>query len=141
MAGITSGTDLRISVATNPLAYATSCSLSMSAETRESVSKDSTSSWQDSTVGQLSASLSFEGFFTIDDTINSNNREDFEGLFDNFSGKTQIAWTFSTGTTGDVEYSGNGYITSLDSSAPVEENATYSGTITVTGAVSKATIA
>lgn len=141
MAGITSGTDLRISVATIPLAYATNCSLSMSAETRESISKDSTSSWQDSSVGQLSASLSFEGFFTIDDTINSNTREDFEGVFDVFAAKTQVAWKFSTGVTGDVEYSGNGYITSLEANAPVEEDATYSGTITVSGAVAKATIA
>lgn len=140
MAGITSGTDLRIQVETVALAYATNCTLSMSAETRESISKDSTSSWQDSTVGQLSATLSFEGFFTIDDTINSNTREDFEGIFDVFSGKTQIAWKFTTGTTGDVEYSGNGYITTLEATAPVEENATYSGTITVTGAVSKTTI-
>lgn len=138
--GLISGTDLRIEVGTTPLGYATNCTLSQTAETRESVSKDSTSSWAEFTVGQLSASLSFEGFFSFDDTINSNAREDVEGLWDNFSGKTSITWKFTDSASGNVEWSGSGFVTSLEFAAAVEENATYSGTITVSGAVSKATI-
>lgn len=137
---VISGTNLRIYDDTTPLGYATSCSLSMSAETRETISKDSTSSWSDSEVGQLSASLSFEGFFSEDTSINAVTVKSIEDIFTKFKNKTAISWRFTTDTVDDVVYSGSGYFTSLEYSAPVEENATYSGTITVTGAVTQATI-
>ena len=139
--GLISGTDLRIQLGTTPLGYATSCTMSLSAETKESISKDSTSSWSEVTIGQLSGSLGFEGLLSFDDTINSVAVEDVEGIYDNFAAKTSVTWKFTDSTTGNIEWSGSGFITSLELGAPVEENATYSGTITMSGAPSKATIA
>lgn len=138
--GVINGTNLRIKIGTDPLAYATSCALDLSAETLESVSKDSVASWSSSTVGQLSGSLSFEGFYTEDATISSDDRENPNTLFDAFAAKTLISWEFSTATSGDTKYTGSGYITALNFTGPVEENATYSGTITVSGAVTQGSV-
>lgn len=137
---VVNGTDLRIYNDTKPLGYATSCTLDMSAETRETLSKDSVSSWAESEVGQKSATLSFEGFYSEDTTINSNDVESGVDIFDDFAAGTAISWRFSTDTASDVEFYGSGYITSYSITTPVEENSTYSGTITVSGQVQKRTI-
>jgi TP901-1 family phage major tail protein len=134
---VVNGTNLRIYDGAVPLGYATSCTLDMSSETRETLSKDSVSSWAEFEVGQLSATLSFEGFFSEDTTINSNTVKSIRDIFTKFSAKTAISWRFTTDTATEVQYSGSGYITALNYSAPVEENATYSGTITVNGAVTQ----
>lgn len=138
--GVISGTNLRIYNGTDPYGYATSCTLDMSAEVRETLSKDSVSSWAENEVGQLSATLSFEGFFSEDTTINSTNVENVSDLFGDFSGKTAVSWRFTTDATGEAVWSGSGYITSLSFTGNVEENATYSGTITVSGAITEADI-
>ena len=138
--GVVNGTNLRIYDDTVPLGYATSCTLDMSAETRETVSKDNVASWGESEVGQLSATLSFEGFFSEDTTIGATTVKSVEDLFTKFAAKTAISWRFTTDVSTEVVYSGSGYITAFNLSAPVEENATYSGTITVTGAVTQGSI-
>lgn len=138
--GVINGTNLRIYDGTVPLGYATSCTLDMSAETRETLSKDSVSSWAESEVGKLSGSLSFEGFFSEDVLINAVAVKSIEDIFTKFSGKTAISWRFTTDVSASVVYSGSGYLTAVNVSAPVEENATYSGTITISGAVTQGTV-
>lgn len=140
MAGVVNGTDLRIYDGGVPLGYATSCTLDMTAETRETLHKDGVSSWAESEVGQLSASLSFEGFFSEDTTINAVTVKSVEDIFTKFAAKTAISWTFTTDVTGEVVYSGSGSLTSLSYNAGVEENSTYSGSITVSGAVTQGTV-
>jgi predicted secreted protein len=139
--GVIKGTNFRIYDGTVPLGYATSCSLSMSAETTETISKDSVASWAESEVDTKSATLSFEGFASEDVEINTVDVKSIEDLFTKFSAGTAISWRFTTDVSTTVVYSGSGYITSFDISAPVGENATYSGTITVTGAVTQGSIA
>lgn len=138
--GVINGTNLRIYDGGVPLGYATSCSLDLSAETRETISKDSVASWSESEVGTLSGSLSFDGFFSEDTTINAVTVKSIEDIFTKFAAKTAISWSFTTDVLGTVIYSGSGNITSLNFSAPVEENSTYSGTITVSGAVTQGTV-
>lgn len=134
------GTLLRIRIGDVAIGYATSCSLEMSAETRQTVSKDSVASWQENEVGTLSASLTFEGFYTEDEALTPGTRKSFADIYALFAGKTPVSWSFSTDVTGDDVYSGSGFITALSASAPVEENSTYSGTITVSGAITKGTV-
>lgn len=141
MAGVVNGTNLRLSVGGNPIAYATSCTLDYSAETRETVSKDSPGNgWKEVEPGQLSATLSIESLYTEDTTVNSATRENTKDLFDAFAGKTQVAWEFTTGVTGETTYSGNGYFTSGSITGAAEENATASHTIAVDGAVTSAAV-
>ena len=139
--GVVNGTNLRIYDATVPLGYATSCTLDMSAETRETISKDSVASWAESEISTKSATLSFEGFFSEDTVINTVTVQDVTAIYTKFAAGTAISWRFTTDVSTEVVYSGSGYITALNFSAPVDENATYSGTITVSGAVTQGAIA
>jgi len=138
--GVVNGTNLRISIGGDPVAYATSCSLSMSREELDTLSKDSVSSWKSSKVGTKSATLSGSGLYTEDATISSADRQNPNTLFDAFDGGTLVTWEFTTGVTGDTKYSGSGYITELSFTGEVEQNATYDFTLSVAGAVTQATI-
>jgi len=139
--GVINGTLLRVTLGGDKTIYATSSTLSMSMETRETINKDNTGSWASAEAGTKSATLTFEGQYSQDDTVDAEARVDGPGIFTLFDAGTAVSWKMTTGVTGDDEYSGTGLITSFEVSAPVEENSTYSGTITVTGAITKATIA
>jgi hypothetical protein len=134
------GTLLRIRIGDVAIGYATSCGLDLSRETSQTVSKDSVSSWQESEPRAKSGSLTFEGFYTESETINSETRKSFGDIFALFDAGTSVAWSFSTDETGADTYTGNGFISALSAAAAVEETSTYSGTITVTGAVTKGTV-
>jgi hypothetical protein len=92
--GVIKGTNFRIYDGTVPLGYATSCSLSMSAETTETISKDSVASWAESEVDTKSATLSFEGFASEDISINAVTVKSIEDLFTKFAAGTAISWRF-----------------------------------------------
>jgi hypothetical protein len=142
MAGVVNGTDLRLSVGGNPIAYATSCTLDYTAETRETVSKDSAGNgWKSVEVGQLGATLSIESLYTEDVLVSAVARENTKDLFDAFAGKTLVTWEFTTGVSTETKYSGSGYFTSGSITGAAEENATSSHTIAVDGAVTSAAVA
>jgi hypothetical protein len=104
--GVIKGTNFRIYDATVPLGYATSCSLSMSAETTETISKDSVASWSESEVDTKSATLSFEGFASEDvELLTRLHVKSIEDLFTKFSAGTAISWRFTTDVSGTVVYS------------------------------------
>ena len=75
----------------------------------------------------------------------------FDGLMDytDANGGKEIAhklltrqkcdFSFGTASTGDTIYTGEGFISSCEISGTMEEATTYSGTITVTGAIVEST--
>ena len=137
--GVINGTNLRVYASGNAIAYATSCTLSMSKDFNETFHKDNAvtaSGWRTiQTEGQQkTATINVEGLYN-DDGANNTPAE----LFDIFDDNTLIEWKLSTEVTGDEYYSGSGYITSLEFTGQVEENATFSATIDVSGTVTKAT--
>ncbi|MEL6658960.1 MAG: phage tail tube protein [Bacteroidota bacterium] len=134
------GTDLRIYVNGNPIGHATSCTLDLSKEIRETVSKDNVGNWAEKEGGQKSATLQFEGFVTNDATLNSVTVNTAEDLFDAFDSDSLIAFAFSDKVSTNVEYTGNSIMSALSFGAPVNENATHSGSLEVTGPVNKVTI-
>lgn len=135
------GTLMRVTLGGDEVIHPTNCTMSLSMETRETISKDNTGSWADAAAGTKSGTISFEGLYSQDDTISADARVDSGGVFALFSAGTAVTWELTTGVTGDEKYSGTGLLTSFEAGFPVEENATYSGTITITGEVTKATIA
>lgn len=141
MAGVINGTSIRVFDGTTEVAYATSCTLDESAEERETLSKDSVNSYREFEVGQLSGSISFEALLSEDETVNSNNRTNYYLLRAKYAAKTAISWKLTSNTTGDVEYSGTGYITSISQTNAVEENSTFSCTIGINGAPTVGTVA
>lgn len=141
--GIISGALFRLKIATEKVVHATSSSLDISMSTTELSSKDTGGSgtWTEVTPDTLSFTGSCEALFSQDTTISSEARVTYEGLFDAMTAQTQVAALFTTDVTGDVEYSGNTYITNLTATFPEDGPATISFTLTGDGALSKATIA
>lgn len=133
--GVLNGTDFRIWVSGEAIGYSTSCSLSMSAELRETIHKDNPGSgWRTFTVGQKSASITVDAFYNTDANSAYTNRKDPDDVASLFINETQFEWQFRA-ASGDDLYSGSGYVTEMSIDSPVEDNATYSLTIEVNGAV------
>ena len=105
-----------------------SVSLSMSADLIDVTVKNN-SGRADYISGLKSATLDFEGLV---DFAHTNG---VEALFTAKDGRTSIAWVV---TDTSNTYSGNGIITDFSVSAPMEDAASYSGTITVKGEITKA---
>ena len=139
--GVINGTLMRVTLDGDEVIRPTNCTMSLSMETRETLSKDDTGAWASSAAGTKSGTISFEGLYSQDDTIDADARVDSGAVFALFDTGAAVAWELTTGVTGDEKYSGSGLLTSFEAGFPVEENATYSGTITITGAITKATIA
>lgn len=54
---------------------------------------------------------------------------------DDYNNGNVIVWKLGTGTTGDPYWTGSGFLTKFDISAPHDGNVEFSGEITTTGAV------
>ena len=133
MAGIQNATNVVLSVTNGgslqEIAHCTSASLSVNLDLRDSTTKES-GGFQANLAGLKSWELSGEGFIDVDGVA---GKADSEELFTIMMAGTKVACTF--GLSGML-YSGDGIITSFSIDAGVEENATYSITITGTGALS-----
>lgn len=141
MAGVINGTSIRVFDGTAEIAYATSCTFDESGEERETLSKDSVAGYREFEMGQLSGSISCEALLSEDVTVGGNTRVNYYTLRAKFYAKTAISWKLTSNTTGDVEYSGSGYITAISQTASVEENGTFSFTIGIDGAPTVGTVA
>jgi len=130
------GTDLILSVDGVAIAHASSNSFSSEMAMIDVSSKESAGN-QENIAGQKSFSIDFEGL-----TDFGASGYGFDNLFELLNNKTEIDWIFGDdGTAGGQEapvapkLNGKGYISSLSLDAPMEDASTYSGSITVTGAV------
>lgn len=131
---IVNATDVVLSVTTlsglEAMAHSTSASLSMSMDLRDKTSKSS-AGWQENLGGLKSWEMSGDSFVEIG---NISGKADIEELFTVWN--TGDAITVNFGATGMV-YSGQAIITSMSIDAGVEENATYSISLTGSGPLVK----
>lgn len=114
------------------IGHSTSASLSLSADLPDATTKDS-SGYNEVIAGTRTGEISFEGLIAYDDSNNVIEAADY------LLARTKIFWEFGTEETGDAVYSGAGFLNSVEMSAEMESPASYSGSITVTGSISKAT--
>jgi TP901-1 family phage major tail protein len=130
---ILNATDCVLSITTGgsyqAVAHCTSASLSMNMELRDSTTKSSTG-WQSNLGGLRSWELSSDAFVEI----GSITGADIEELWTIWEARTEVAVKF--GHT-NMEYTGNALITSISIESGVEENATYSISLTGSGALAK----
>ena len=112
--------------------HSTSASLSLSADLPDATTKDS-SGYNEVIAGTRTGELSFEGLVAYDDSNNAVEAADY------LLARTKVYWEFGTSVTGDEVYSGAGFLNAVEMSAEMESPVTYSGSITVTGAIAKAT--
>lgn len=138
------GTDLMLFKEKKALAAATSCQLTINANTLETSSKDS-GKWTANQAAKLSWTASSDNLFTIEDYTSLVDlmitREEVELQFstcsnaDSENGVPEGGWTASTDG-----YKGKAIITSIDANAADGENATYTVSFTGTGALTKVSV-
>ena len=124
------GTNLLLSVEGNTLGHTTSCSLSLSNDLPEATTKNS-NGFQEVIAGVISGELSFDGLVDYSDTANAIELADY------LLARTQITCVFGTAVTGDAIFTAEGYLSSVEQSAEMESPVSYSGSITLTGAITK----
>jgi len=115
---------------------ATSASLSVSMETRETTTKDS-AGWQENLEGLKSWSLSGDGLVTYSITGDYDTPDDLFTLLNN---RTLVKVKFGSATSGEIDYTGDAYLVSYEQEAGVEENVTYSFSFTGTGTLTQASV-
>tara|TARA_R100000329_G_scaffold34030_1_gene31703 strand:+ start:2012 stop:2476 length:465 start_codon:yes stop_codon:yes gene_type:complete len=132
---------------TQTLAFSTSASLSMTTDLRDSTTKSS-GGFQENLAGLKSYELSGDGFVDLSaNTVtgtdpfggSSGPLKAVQKLWDLWVGGTKVQVVFGTGSAGSSAktYSGDAFISSLSFEGGVEENATYSITLTGTGALTE----
>tara|TARA_Y100001937_G_scaffold35837_1_gene51414 strand:- start:452 stop:880 length:429 start_codon:yes stop_codon:yes gene_type:complete len=112
----------------SPIGHTTSSSISYSLDTPEATSKDS-GGYREIIAGVRSLDMNFDGFVTYDDATN------LEELIVFINNRTKVNIKFATALTGDVVYSVDGFLTSIESTADSESPITYSGSFSSTGSV------
>ncbi len=135
--GLMNGTTIVLSIKDadggtySPIGHATSSSISYSLDTPDATSKDS-SGYREVIAGVRSLDMSFDGFVAYDDPTS------IEELMVFINNRTKVNCKFATAITGDVVYSCDGFLTSIDYTADSESPVTYSGTFSSTGSVTTA---
>jgi predicted secreted protein len=135
MASYVNGTDLRFYKDGVAIGEATSCSMDLSLETRETLTKDNVGSWVRNEAGRRSGTLQAEGLVSYDTT-----NESVSDLFTTFENGDVVIIRFTTGDAATPYWEASAICTGLSISAAVEENSTYSASFAVNGAVTLGTV-
>ena len=116
---------------------ATSASLSTSMEVRDTTTKDS-AGWQENLESFKAWSLSGDGLVTYSISGDYDTPDD---LFTLLSNRTLVKVKFGSATSGEIDYTGDAYLTSYEQEAGVEENVSFSFGFTGTGVLTQASVA
>lgn len=140
--GVYNGSELRIFLDDNTVYHATSCAISISRGTKERATKDTDG--VEVSLDKLTWSATGDGLAVAALPTGVTGAENTEDLFDKLVAGTLVPVKFSLGTSngvsGDTYYTGNAYVTSLDITSAVDEDATASFTLTGTGTPAKAVL-
>jgi TP901-1 family phage major tail protein len=134
------GTDVILAISTDSgttyttVGKATSASLQMNMEVRDVTTKDS-AGWRELLGGLKSWSLSGEGMVTY----NLTSKAGFADLFGHMNSRTRLYFRFGSTTSGEKQYKGHGFLTSLSQDGGVEDNNSFSFSIEGDGALTEAT--
>lgn len=119
------------------IALSTSASLSFSMETRD-ISNKGSAGWRELLEAQKSWSVSCEGVYAMKSAAGATIKN-YEDFYDLMVARTPLYIEINTDETGDTYYGGQCYITSLEQTAPMEDNMTYSMSFEGTAALAKGT--
>lgn len=131
--GIINATLIKISVDGATIDNLISNNMDLSMDARDITTKDSGGD-QDLGPGKKSGTLAFESLFEEGATTN------YSTLHTAYTGRTLVAWIQSSGVVDDKQYSGNAYVTALSKGGSVEDNFSFSGTLSITGGTTEAVI-
>ena len=134
------GTNLIVKIADDGgsivvIGHSTSCSISLTNDMAAATTKDS-AGFSEVIPAVRSAEISFEGLMDYTDTTVSGTPGGVE-IAHKLLTRQKCDFSFGTTASGDTIYTGEGYISAAEISGAMEEAVTYSGTITVTGAIAE----
>ena len=132
MVDIIDGKAMRLRIDGTAVTKATNCSMSITRETRSRSHKDVASGFTSNDYGTGSWEASGEALFA--------EGESYDALLTAMIAKEKVTVEMSTNATGTKKTTGDGVITSLEMTAPDEEDTTFSFGITGDGAPVRATI-
>lgn len=135
--GVFNGTNLLVKVIETDgtlatIGHTTSCSMSLSHDLPEATTKDS-AGYAEYISGVRGGEINFEGLVAFNDASNA------EEIIGYVTGRNKVDWSFGTAASGDTIYEGEGFISAIEVSAEMESPVSYSGTITITGAITTST--
>ena len=133
------GTNLLVKIADDgvspaTIGHSTSCSISFTNDMAAATTKDS-SGFSEVIPAVRSAEISFDGL--VDYTDGAGGMTGGGEIAHKLLTRQKCDFSFGTAATGDTVYTGEGYISAAEISGAMEEAVTYSGTITVTGAITE----
>lgn len=116
------------------IARATSASLSVSMDVRETTNKDS-AGWRELLEGLKSWSLSADGLVCF----NVTGKKTISDLYGHLNTRTAITVKFGSAGSGEKVYSGLAYVTAVSQDSGFEDNVTYSVSFEGAGALTEGT--
>jgi hypothetical protein len=128
-----SGTDVLLMLSTDGVTYDTVVCLTQQGITRATTEIDAASKCGPDTLpGKQTNAVSFEGQLVADPNTGSTSIAD---LFNYWTNKTTVYWKMGkvSPVTGDVTYSGTGFISKLDETFGLDNPSTFSGSIGIYG--------
>lgn len=131
---VLNGSLISVEIAGETIDLQTECSISLSAELRD-ISNKSSGGFKTSLVGMKSGSINFSALHDETESASGANMQTLFTAWTNASNTALTAVKFTTGVTGDHEFSAAGFLTSLEMNAGTEDNVTISGTIELDGAI------
>tara|TARA_B110000977_G_scaffold149151_1_gene189064 strand:+ start:2850 stop:3260 length:411 start_codon:yes stop_codon:yes gene_type:complete len=132
--GIMNGTLLGVYAGSTLIAHATEGSISLSMDTRDATTKSSSGS-RDLLEATKSGTISVSALYAEDAAYGVDD------LMTSWAARTTLVVKFSTEVSGDHFWSASAYISSIEVSAGMEDNVTYSATFELTGAITYSAVA
>jgi len=127
------GTLLGVYSASTLIAHATEGSISLSMDTRDATTKDS-SGTRDLLEATKSGTISVSALYAEDAAYG------VQELMTAWSARTALTVKFSTEVSGDYYWSASAYVTSLEVNSGMEDNVSYSATFELSGAITYGTV-
>lgn len=130
--GFINGNNIAVQLEGKAIGHTTSGTMNFETDTPEATNKNS-GGFREIIAGVKSAEVSFDGM--VDPTDDGTTFQGVKYLTNAWVNGTQLTVIFGTGTTGEEIYTFEGYISNLELTSEANQPATYSGTITSTGAI------
>ena len=121
------------SSALDPVAFSTSATISLSNNTFEATSitdASNATTVRDFAIGSTSTTINLEGAL---DWTTTSETVDVDALFDAFIAKTEITACWASTDSNAQAFGGKGFLTSFEINSSVDDFATYSATIELSG--------
>lgn len=144
--GVIKGQNLRIKLGTKYVAFATACTVHVSAQLEESSTKDSTNGWQKQEITGMNWDISVDALYSVDTDATGVNGVD---ALDLILAQQQIDVEFTQAAgeknrvpeTGDIKYSGKAWVNDVSVNAPNRQNTSYTLQATGDGELTKGSVA